>query len=246
MVELVRLANTEIDKGSIEDRTIVEPLFRMSGNTSLIIDADGWEQYAAQYLAHAIRRTPADLRLHTQRIFLHLKKSAAEELYGALVDLFIVLSTKGLALRQQMLHRAKTVLNKEQFGLLDSTLEEGLKDTDTITCCDSSLLSRGFSSTDALVFKLGVSAHHQDKDPLQEARDYMEYGEVKEAQSVLEEAIFEHPGRLELHHDLLEIYERTNAVDDFHLFYSQLHDISDSVTIPDEWERLANKFGRGR
>ena len=102
------------------------------------------------------------------------------------------------------------------------------------------MLSKGLSGTNRLVIKLDTS-EAPIQDPLEEALERLEYGQIDEAQQVLEAAIIKAPGRPELHHDLLEIYKSTNARESFLAMRQRLN--TDANPVADAWRELAAFFG---
>ncbi|MES9867365.1 MAG: hypothetical protein ABW157_18725 [Candidatus Thiodiazotropha sp. LLP2] len=96
------------------EESLREPLFCISYAGQLRINAHGWDNKAKSYYAHAIARSPSILWLHVQRINLLIDLDD-RDLFGALLDLFVVLKEHGVALRQRLLTLARSNLNAEQF-----------------------------------------------------------------------------------------------------------------------------------
>jgi len=188
------------------------------------------------FLAHQIARDPEDLRAHVQRIYLHIAAKNAEEIYGALVDLFIVLGAKGSPLRHRMLAVSKKFLDREQYQTLVRKLDTGVHAADTIPPAPASMLTRGTRGTHFLVERLSTHAAGL-LDPLDEARSYLEYGQLEEARELLEDAVMNEPWRLELHRELLEIYRATLDLDSF----STMWKLVDAANNPaaDAWAETA-------
>lgn len=167
------------------------------------------------FLAHQIARAPEDLRAHVQRIYLHIADRNVEEIYGALVDLFIVLGAKGVPLRHRMLGAAKKLLDREQYQALARKLDGGVHAADSIPPAPASMLTKGTRGTHLMVERL--SPHTASLlEPLDEAHSYLEYGQLEEAREVLEDALLNEPWRPELHQALLEIYRDTLDLGRFH------------------------------
>ncbi|MDO9238737.1 MAG: hypothetical protein Q7U30_01885, partial [Methylicorpusculum sp.] len=77
-------------------------------------------------------------------------------------------------------------------------------------------------------------------DPLLLARDCIEYSQLDEAQKLLETAIVEYPGRLELHQELTALYRSTRNLDRFNEMNSKL--IASDITLPECWQQLEVYF----
>ena len=67
----------------------------------------------ADFLARKIIRHPANLLLHTQRIYLNYLLKNEDAYFGAVVDLFISLGSKGLDLKKSVLKSTFNLLTKE-------------------------------------------------------------------------------------------------------------------------------------
>lgn len=219
----------------------VETVFQAPGRSRLALDTSVCSQQVADYLAHKVARTPGDLRSHVQRVVVHINLKDAEGTYGALLDLFIVLVDKGRALRGRMLEAAKTLLNQERSQVLSQGLDGGVSATDALPLAVNSVLSKGFTGSSRLVERLGAAAQGQ-RDPLDEARECLEYGQLQQAQQVLEEAILQGPQRDELHHELLEIYKHARDVEGFRAMWRRLEDAGTPASAA--WQRLEEFLGR--
>ncbi len=222
--------------------THIEPAFRIQGESRLRIDALEWEHKAGSYLAHAVARKPSDLRSHVQRINLYLQSRDAEGVYGALLDLFITLADKGCALRERMLKISQDLLGAERHQALLKHLYKGISSSDAVPPAQTSVFGKGYRGTDQLVVKLESEACPA-QDPREEASSYMEYGQIDEAQRVLEMAILDTPSRCELHYDLIEIYRSTHAKAPYLAMRQRISTIDNPV--PEAWEELATYLGTG-
>ncbi len=237
---LIRIIPGNIQENGRGEAVVIEAAFRIPGNTHLRLKVHDWGGKAAEYLDHAVVRAPHDLRGHVQRINLHIQRNDAEAVYGALLDLFIILKTLGRPLRDRMLKQSQAVLSEEVYQFLVQRLEVGIVATDVVLPSRTSLLSKGFSGTNRLVIKLDTS-EAPTQDPLEEALDRLEYGQIDEAKQVLEAAILKEPGRPELLHDLLEIYKSTNARESFLAMRQRLS--TNANPAADAWRELAAFLG---
>lgn len=241
------------DLSSVDDPRL-EPAFLTHYRGSLFVDARGWRTQAKAFYAHAITRRPADLKLHVQRIALYAE-TVDPEISGALLDLFLVLGEMGTALRRRMLALAKPQLQSGEYGLFRRLLE---RDGPTLPppqpTMKNSVLSRGITGNTRLIEK-GESAPRHESDPLEEARQQVEFGQVELALATLETALMADPARLEIHHALLEIYRHARqrervadmlqrlqgsanpALPEWRLLLSQLDQDRDSTEKKDTDER---------
>ena len=193
----------------------VDPVFQSFGGINLDGSVQGLEAETTDLLAHAVAREPGCLITHVQRIVLHVKRGESERARGAIVDLFIVLGTRGSPLRKRMLNLAKPHLDLHMIEFLTANLRRGVSATDVLPESTHSVLTKALSGTTELVKRIEV-VERKARDPLQDSRECLEYGQVGEAQRILEVAILEQPQRTELHRDLLDIYSHTADQESFH------------------------------
>jgi hypothetical protein len=220
---------------------LYEPAFGVADTGVLKVGVDHLHEDSS-YFSHAVARSPGDLRLHVVRINLHLQAENAEALWGALVDLFLVLQAKGFAIRQRMLLQARRLLDQNRYRLLHSSLANGLRDCAEIPSAPESVMRSGRGGGPPLVVKR-VPNHSEERDPLADAQDHIQYGQIPQAQAVLEGALRADPLRRELHHELLAIYRSTRDKTAFLVTYNALP--LDLNPVPDAWERVAEHLGCG-
>lgn len=217
----------------------LEPAFLTQYKGNLFVDTKGWRSQAKTFYAHAICRTPLDLKLHVQRITLHAEMKDPD-ISGALFDLFLVLEKRGTALRKRMLALAKPLLLAEDYILFHRQLGEVVASPPPVRSAPrSSMLSRGISGNTRLIEKL-TSTSRLENDPLEEARQQIEFGQVEPALETLETALLANPARLEIHHALLEIYwharQRRRVAD----MLQRLQDHENPALS--EWQHLLSKL----
>lgn len=218
----------------------VEMAFSLPGESRLQISAGNSDNKVLDFLTHAVARKPGDLRSHIQRINIYIKRADYEGLYGALLDLFIALMNKGHPLRERMLKVSKPVLDQARYQFLYEHLDKGISAMDAVPLSSISVLAKGIVGTNKLVHKLHIGKN-AERDALEEAHEHLEYGQVEEAQQVLEEAILKNPSREELYHELIDIYRYTNARKSFVKMQKQLIELG--AFTPDAWDELAKLFG---
>lgn len=214
----------------------VEPAFPVAESTELVFPAE-YRAGLADYFCHCVARDPNDLRSHVRRILLEREHGDSDRLYAALVDLFIALGTRGAHLRRRMTELAKPDLPPEHYLTLRGAYTEGLSNMAIIP---GSVLCRGIEGHVHLTRAAGEKSA-DTRDPLQEAREYMEYSQVDEARELLERAVLDQPYRPELILELLDIYRSTRDEANFTKMSLQLADAG--IDVPDEWLALAEHFG---
>lgn len=191
----------------------------------------------AEYLCHCVTRKPSDLLSHVRRIFLAHEENKKGDVFGALVDIFIVLGKKGLKLRRRLLEMSKTFLEPYQYSLLRESLVIGL-DERKVAFVSGAMLCRGIEGSLKLV-QSETDSSDELRDPLIEAREYLEYSQLDEARELLEDALIQNPERQELHKELLGIYRSTR---DQSRFADMLKRLNGENPMLDLWQELAAYF----
>jgi tetratricopeptide (TPR) repeat protein len=79
-----------------------------------------------------------------------------------------------------------------------------------------------------------------DHDALSLAKSYIEVSQLDDAIEILEQAILENPGRMELHDELLPLYRQTRNSIRFKKFFQEL--ISQNINLPPSWNELHDYF----
>lgn len=118
-----------------------DPAFRfLPGNHELLPDPP--DQAMLDFLCYTVTQKPTDLISHIRRILLSHAHGNAAQTHGALVDLFIAVGPKAVALRQTMLRRCADVLSTEQHDWLQERMASGLQAGD-VSACKHSRLATG-------------------------------------------------------------------------------------------------------
>lgn len=190
------------------------------------------------YLVASILRTPRDLYMHLQRIALCYELKNEEKLYAALADFFVVLQNAGLSIKKRMLAGSRNQLSP----LLVQRLQTYLKDDSLIQGNIYSVLTSGIESNIAMVLSRTDNKGEAEQDPLQIARDFIEYSQLEEARETLETAILTTPDYIELHEDLLELYKLTKNVDAFNEMKFTLSEINHPMQV--QWDELNSYFNQ--
>jgi len=199
-------------------------MFMVSNKPGLILDLGKYSDKAIEVLEYKVTRNPLYLRSHVQRIYLYRKIKNGDALYGALLDLFIALNTKGFEIRQRLLFESKYYLDSYHFNVLYQRLGNGINASSVLPLSQYSRLSKGLTGTIDLLISSNYQTTHEARDPQIEAHEYLEYGEVDEARKILEIAVLKEPWRKALHIDLLEIYKVSRDADNCDAMYRRLAD----------------------
>lgn len=219
-------------------------VFQEPGDNGLLppmdVNSDQW----ATHLAHISSREPSNLLNHVRRIYLHLEHKQSDPLYGAMVDLYLTLGEKGERLRHNLLQQAKKLISQEQYDLFYSHQEQGLKSHQALPASQYSVLGNFFSSEKRLVIehKVEQAPAERETDPLELAREELNYGDITVAQQILEEAVLQTPKRLGLHYSLLEVYKHTRSLDDL---LSMKERLGDSIgSAQSAWSQMQKALER--
>lgn len=214
-----------------------EPVFTVRESRDLRFPPDCRDSLG-EYFCHCITRNPRDLLSHVRRIVLAHDQGGDDELFPALFDLFIVLGNKGVELRKRMLGFARSELAMGHYKQLLDSLAIGMRERDIPTVPGSALQS-GLEGWTVLIHD-GDHQSSSPRDPLLEAREFLEYSQLEEARILLEAAVLMAPHRVELHDELLEIYRSTRDEANFMQMFQEL----DGVLNParKKWEGLMEFF----
>ncbi len=191
---------------------------------------------AVEQLSHRVSRTPHDLKVHLHRIIASHYSRQPESLYGALLDLFIVLDKKGFLLRQRLFNKFSVSLQEFQLTALKQTLVLGAAKLESLPHSRCSRFSKGVVGSTHLVIKTGEPSQHQFS-VLDEARDLIDSGLIEDARMILEQALIQQPDDEHVSRELLELYKCTKNTYAFVAIYAQLND--HSLALASEWDVLA-------
>jgi hypothetical protein len=191
------------------------------------VDSEHW----ATHLAHISAREPDNLLNHVRRIYLHLALMQSGPLYGAMLDLYLVLGDKGQSLRNHLLLKARKLLSHEEHDLFLTHTKPGLHSNQPLPASPHSVLGNFFSGKMRLVTERKVEHSSVDReiDPLELAKAELDYGDISVAQEILEVALLKSPARLGLHYGLLEIYKHTRSLDDLLAMKERLGEIASTA-----------------
>ncbi|MGJ0486807.1 MAG: type IV pilus assembly protein FimV [Methylomicrobium sp.] len=186
-------------------------------------------------LAFRVSRMPKSLRAHLERIYYCFNNYLNEQLFAALVDLLIILNKSGHKLSERMIFGSRSRLTDSQFQALSHFLKNEGAAVESLPYNRFSLFTKGVRSCSMLV-QVVEGARETEHDPLQLARDYVEFSQLDEAVRILEQAILVRPERPELHTELLSLYRSTLDRAGFKRIYQKL--VGQGANLPPEWAQL--------
>lgn len=171
---------------------------------------------AWHFYSHSIRRNPADLALHTHRVFFAMHHKDAVLLPGSLHDLFFVLKDAGEKLRIRLLKASIPYLSKQDTLYFAMWIKTGMKNGMGYQWVNGSVLSDGLYGPDQDL--ITMKAHDNGRtelSALEEARSSMEYGQLEVAQKIIHEALELDPDNTLLIEELdyLKNYVRSREIE---------------------------------
>jgi tetratricopeptide (TPR) repeat protein len=223
----------------LKDGEYIDPEFLTLDNMSMQDSLHCPSSVIANKLAHQITRSHNDLRSHVQRIFIFIEQAKPDAAFSGLVDLFLVLEDKGSALKKRMLLSAKQLLSEEQFDFLRQSLSLGLVSNTHLKKARYSILTDGRKSNESFIHKV-VLPEDRPTDVIEQARSYLEYGQIDQARIMLEQAILDEPEKVEYQQELLDIFQKLADRVLFISFYEQL--LERKKVLPLLWQQLAEDF----
>lgn len=189
-------------------------------------------------LVFLVTKKPKCLANHTQRISYCFRKNLNEQLFAAIVDLLVVLNQQGHAISWRVVLGAKSRLSPEHFNELKNYLKNGCANANLLSGNNYSVFCKGFVGINEMIQQM--DKEEQINDPLIIALDHIEYSQLDEAKTVLEEAILEQPERQDLRLELCNLYKSTGDSNRFHQMLARLTRLG--VSITDDWNQLNNYF----
>jgi len=187
-------------------------------------------------LVHRVLRQPKYIVLHLHRIYFCYHHALSEPLYAALVDLLLILDSKGKHFSRRLVLESAEGLSKPRLKILLNYLKQA---NDLHVFGNSfSVFTKGFLSTKSLISLTDTS--QVEYDVLNLARDYVEYGQLEQALEVLESSLLEMPDRFDIQNELLELYVITRNKVAYIKMTHQLTECQLNISI--EWQNSAQYF----
>lgn len=179
-------------------------------------------------------REPNNLLAHLRRIYFCYQSQRAEQLYAALLDLFIVLQGRGQAFSRRVLEGSRSLLPKHEF----LSLTQAVNGDSTWPGNRYSVFSSGTVGRKDLVEHIRQDAGQVDVLVL--ANDFIEYSQLDQAMEVLELGVRAEPARLDIQQALLELYKSAGE----HARFQSVYDAFTQAGMPltDEWLEAAAYF----
>lgn len=193
----------------------------------------------ADWLARRICRRRGDLLGHVQRIHWQLQHGDPVGRFGALADLFIALGRGGLPLRRRLLELAADRLEPNCAAFLRAHLDSGLGAATPLPCPQASRLTGDCGGRLDVVERL-TTRTVAAADPLDEARERIDAGQLDQAQTLLEQALLAQPEREELHRELLTVYRHRRDPARLAVMQTRLARLSNPLAA--EWAALGRQL----
>ncbi len=167
---------------------------------------------AWHFYSHSIRRNPANLKLHTHRVFFAMQHNDASFLSGSLHDLFYILKDAGEGLRIRLLKASIPYLSKKETLYFAMWIKVGIKKGMGYKWVSGSVLADGLVGPDQALFtKRSAEFTHPQLSPLEEARSCMEYGQLDIAKEILEKALLKDANNTALREELAYLNQYTKS-----------------------------------
>lgn len=183
--------------------------FKMTEETALQLPAAYETLPTWRLLSHHIRRYPMDLRAHVQRIMLVVERPLETFVAGSLLDLFLALGNSGVLLKTRMLELAKPHLPDSAYQFFAQHLEES-SPTLKFTWFEGSMLATGLTSQPIPLLQVNRQPSIKDYTSLwDEVQACLEYGQVEQAQTLLEQEVLAGRANEALQNELLTLYQST-------------------------------------
>lgn len=187
-------------------------------------------------LSFKVSRKPKDLIAHLCRIYFCYQNQLSEPLYAALLDFLIILNGNGRKISRRLIHGSRSQLDLTQMSALKRALEFPTQ----VHGNRFSLFTKGVIGFSDLVEVVHKSDDQHDY--LKLANDFIEFSQLDEAMSTLEQGLAAQPDRQDLQLALLELYKSTDNRERFEDMYARIQLISDRLI--EDWQKLAAFFDR--
>ena len=222
-------ADFVIEPGLLPETRRLVPNFQTSG----------WLAHYPHFLEKKIHRNPRNLLSHVQRTLLHHSKSDANATYGALIDLYLVLGSRGRALRKNLLEKTKALFSENQLSFLSQHLDSGLKAEHLTSAISGTCLSAGTDGDLMIVNRTDIDKA-ENANPLMLAREYLKQKDPSTARTLLEGSLQTDPGQEDNCEELLKLYRDHSMRDAFLKTYSTL--IGRQLASSEKWQETEQFF----
>lgn len=227
------------DNDEVVDHSVKKRLFSLQDTSGFLYQTeDVQHDNELERLVFLVTKKPKCLASHMQRIYYCFQKQLTEPLFAALVDFLIVLNRQGQAISWRVLVGTKSQLSAEQFQELKAYLKEADADVYQLQGNQYSVFSKGLVGGSQMIQQ--IEKEELENDPLIIALDHIEYCQLDEAKTVLEDAILVNPDREDLRLELCDLYKSTRDASRFHQMLARL--TRQGVNVTDDWNQLNNYF----
>lgn len=186
-------------------------------------------------LTYKVGRNPKDLLAHLRRIYYCYRHQLGEPLYASLLDLLIVLQTRGRQLQQRLISGCRARLDPSRYDLFNIG-----GNPERLPASRYSLFTAGLIGGTVLVEINDRERTPAQIDFLDLANDYIEYSQLEEAMDILETGLATQPQRRDLQVALLELYKSTDNRARYQLQSGRFRDSGEVLT--EEWQALGIYF----
>ncbi|PID46134.1 MAG: hypothetical protein CSB47_05350 [Proteobacteria bacterium] len=163
-----------------------------------------------RHLAHHVSRYPLDLRAQVQRVLMNQNE---DNLAGALQDLFIALRDNGLKLRTLVFQQVREHLSEADQQYFQIWLTDGFERGYDDRFIAGSVLATGLTQKAEPLLVLSERRAAAYTSYYQEALDCLEYGQLEEAQELLEQEVLNPEGDPRAEQELLRVYSYSKDYD---------------------------------
>lgn len=228
-----------IEKNTIDNfMALSEPAFYYGLKNSSKVPDSLLPNRVLNYFEYSLKQNPEDLSLHLQRIQFVLTVQDKEELYAALCDLFIILGSQGLLLRQRLFAYSKRKLDQKQIDVLTNHLTE-----DYLTSDMQYLPSRCFFKTPPIelikLFDQLESDVQEIEDVLHTADSYIENSQFDTAKEYITEHLERDLDNEALTIKLISLYV---AIGDENDFQNAFNKFANNLMTSRHWDDAQQYF----
>ena len=140
------------------------------------------------FYSHSIKRDTKNLKLHMYRVFFAMQYKNGSFLSGSLHDLFYVLKDAGEPLRMRLLKASVPYLDNKEINFFVNWIKTFKKSNYEHRWVTGSVLATGLLGADHRLVTKGKNEKVLIT-PLEEAKAFIEYGQLDLAKKTLEEAL---------------------------------------------------------
>ncbi len=184
-----------------------DPAFAIAAGGPLVPNAACPPQDSWRHLTSSISRNPKDLESHVRRVMLAVQAPLPDQLFGAMLDLYLVLGPNGRHLREALLDQATPQLEPEDQHFLRHYLAEGLSRDVQLPAAKGSVLDPAAIGSVRLVEK--QKAVVAETSALEQAVQLLDDGDLDGARQLLESALLADPSDEAVAKELLLIYRHS-------------------------------------